>query len=424
MRVAIVGLGYVGLPLAVELGRLHPTSGYDLKSELIEKYRNGIDPAKEIRRDQFEAADKLSFTDNLNDLHDHDIYIVAVSTPVDEARQPDLEPLKTASQVVARVMGGGSTVVYESTVFPGVTEEICMPILEEGSGLTWQRDFNIGYSPERINPGDKNHTLTKIVKVVAADNEVTLDKIAGLYGSIISAGIYRAPSIKVAEAAKVIENTQRDLNIAFVNELAVIFDMMGIDTKDVLTAAQTKWNFLKFMPGLVGGHCIGVDPYYLTSKAQTLGYQPEVILAGRRINDSMGSYIVEKTVHKMFARGMDNNSQVLVCGMTFKENCADLRNSQVVQVVDELKSYNLDVIVFDPVADKEQSMQYYDIKLVEWSSIPQVEAIVLAVPHSELIKDGVEVFMQKLKPNGVFIDVKSAFDVSSFNGASIDYWRL
>jgi len=424
MRIAVIGLGYVGLPLAVELGRLYPTTGFDLKTTLIKSYSNQLDPTGEVDSRSFAVATKLRFTADASQLVGHDLYIIAVPTPVDEAKQPDLTPLESASEIVGRVLGKGAIVVYESTVYPGVTEEVCAPILEKYSGLAWPDDFHVAYSPERINPGDKERTLKKITKVVSGDSPEVLAKVAEVYGSIITAGIYQASSIKVAEAAKVIENTQRDLNIAFVNELAIIFDKMGIDTEEVLSAAGTKWNFLPFRPGLVGGHCIGVDPYYLTFKAQSLGYMPEVILAGRRINDSMGKYIAEITVKKMFARGKDNSGKVLVCGLTFKEDCPDLRNSQVVKIIDELKAYGLEVLVHDPVASTTQAKSFYDVTLLPWGEIPSVDAVVLAVPHQQLLAKGVMPLLEKLSPDGVFIDVKSVFSAAEFAETGIDYWRL
>jgi len=424
MRIAVIGLGYVGLPLAVELGRYYPTTGFDLNTRLIESCRKQLDPTGEVDVAAFNAATQLGFTADDNDLVGNDVYIIAVPTPVDKAKQPDLSPLESASEIVGKVLGEGAIVVYESTVYPGVTEEVCAPILEKYSGLAWPVDFHVAYSPERINPGDKERTLTKITKVVSGDSPEVLAKVAKIYDSIITAGVYQASSIKVAEAAKVIENTQRDLNIAFVNELAIIFDKMGIDTEEVLRAAGTKWNFLPFRPGLVGGHCIGVDPYYLTFKAQSLGYMPEVILAGRRINDSMGKYIAEMTVKKMFARGLDNSGKVLVCGLTFKEDCPDLRNSQVVKILGELRAYGLEVLVHDPVASTTQAKSFFDVKLMSWDEIPVVDAVVLAVPHQQLLSKGVAPLLGKLSPDGVFIDVKSVFSAATFAETKIDYWRL
>ncbi len=351
MKIAIVGLGYVGIQLACALGEKYQTTGFDLNHDKLAAYRAGSDPTGEVSPAQLAAATSLTFTGTLDDIAGHDMYIVAVPTPIDSARRPDFGPLISASKTVGGVMGRGSIVVYESTVYPGATEEVCVPVLEQHSGLSWRRDFHIGYSPERINPGDGDHTLRKIVKVVSGDDDETLEKVSAVYGSIIEAGIHRAPSIRVAEAAKVIENTQRDLNIALVNELAVIFNRLELNTADVLAAARTKWNFLDFRPGLVGGHCIGVDPYYLTHKAQELGYHPEVILAGRRINDGMGKFVAEQTVKAMVRAGCELRGAVAnVYGFTFKENCPDLRNSQVVEIVRELRRYGVEVNITDPLA--------------------------------------------------------------------------
>src|SRR5437868_8264900 len=341
--VAIVGLGYVGLPLAVEFGKRYPTIGFDLSTSKIHAYRNFKDPTGEVSSAEFRAARHLTVTPEPAALREAHFIIVAVPTPIDAAHQPDFGPLLRASQSVGRNLRRGATVVFESTVYPGATEEICVPVIETNSHMTWKRDFFVGYSPERINPRDKQHTLTKITKVVSGDTPETLDRVATIYGSIVAAGVYRASSIKVAEAAKVIENTQRDLNIALMNELALIFHKLGIDTMEVLQAAGTKWNFLPFRPGLVGGHCIGVDPYYLTHKADKLGYHPQVILAGRRINDGMGQFIAEQTVKHMIRNGAHvKNSRVSVLGLTFKENCPDIRNSRVIDVIHELQSYGVD----------------------------------------------------------------------------------
>src|SRR3989344_1446726 len=338
--VAVVGLGYVGLPLAVEFGKKFETIGFDLSEHKVQSYRGFCDPTGEVSSADLRAATRLTVTTDPSLLAKADYIVVAVPTPVDEAHRPDFSPLVGSSTSVGRNMKKGAIVIYESTVYPGATEEICVPILEKESGLKWKKDFHVGYSPERINPGDKEHTLTKILKVVSGDDADTLEKVAKLYESVITAGVHRASSIKVAEAAKVIENTQRDLNIALMNELAIIFDKLNIDTLEVLRAAGTKWNFLSFRPGLVGGHCIGVDSYYLTHKAEMIGYHPQVILAGRRINDGMGKYIAEQTIKQMIARGAAiKGAQVLILGITFKENCADVRNTRVVDVIEELKTY-------------------------------------------------------------------------------------
>src|SRR5471030_1902081 len=355
--VGVVGLGYVGLPLAVELGKRHRTVGFDISPVKVASYRDGIDPTGEVSQAELRAAEYLTVTSQASDLAQADFIIIAVPTPVDQAHAPDFGPLNAASLTVGRHMKRGAIVVFESTVYPGATEEICVPLLEQASGMRWRDDFHVGFSPERINPGDREHTLTTILKVVSGDDADTLEQIAGLYESIVKAGVYRASSIKVAEAAKVIENTQRDLNIALMNELAIIFDMIGIDTLEVLKAAGTKWNFLPFRPGLVGGHCIGVDPYYLTHKADMLGYHPQVILAGRRINDGMAKFVAEKTVKEIIKAGIHvKGCKVNVLGLTFKEDCPDLRNSKVADVITELRTYGVDVHVHDPLADADEEI--------------------------------------------------------------------
>ncbi|XLZ68504.1 nucleotide sugar dehydrogenase [Massilia sp. SR12] len=423
--VAVVGLGYVGLPLAVEFGKKRKTIGFDLSQAKIENYRNFCDPTGEVSEQELRAATQLSVTYDPAALAEADIIVVAVPTPVDNAHVPDFSPLVGASTTVGKHMKKGAIVVYESTVYPGATEEVCIPVLEQHSGLKWLQDFNIGYSPERINPGDKLHRLTTILKVVSGDTPATLDQVAKLYESIVTAGVYRASSVKVAEAAKVIENTQRDLNIALMNELAIIFDKVGIDTLEVLQAAGTKWNFLPFRPGLVGGHCIGVDPYYLTHKADMIGYHPQVILAGRRINDGMAKFVAEKTVKQMIAAGSHiKGAKVNVLGLTFKEDCPDLRNSKVADVVFELQSYGLDVHVHDPVADAEESEHEYGIRLEAWDSLPQADALVAAVSHKELLALSLGELSAKLNPGGCFIDVKSAFNMAGLQEAGYSVWRL
>jgi UDP-N-acetyl-D-galactosamine dehydrogenase len=358
-------------------------------------------------------------------LSEADIIIVAVPTPVDLAHIPDFKPLIGASNIVGQHMKQGAIVVYESTVYPGATEEVCIPILERSSGLEWKRDFFVGYSPERINPGDKAHTLTKILKIVSGDSPETLVQVAQLYEKIIVPGVYRASSIKAAEAAKVIENTQRDLNIALMNELAIIFDRMGLDTSEVLEAAGTKWNFLKFKPGLVGGHCIGVDPYYLTHKAEMLGYHPQVILAGRRINDSMGKFIAEQTVKQMIASGSHiKGAKVNVLGLTFKENCGDLRNSKVIDIIQELKTYGVEVSVTDPQADADEAMHEYGVRLLRWDELPRADAMVVAVAHQEYAGLGVGQLSEKLVDGGAFIDVKAVFDAAALRAEGFRVWRL
>lgn len=423
--VAVVGLGYVGLPLAVEFGKKRKTIGFDLSQSKIENYRNFCDPTGEVSEQELREATQLSVTYDPAALAEADIIVVAVPTPVDNAHAPDFSPLVGASTTVGKHMKKGAIVVYESTVYPGATEEVCIPVLEQHSGLKWLQDFNVGYSPERINPGDKQHRLTTILKVVSGDTPATLDQVAKLYESIVTAGVYRASSVKVAEAAKVIENTQRDLNIALMNELAIIFDKVGIDTLEVLQAAGTKWNFLPFRPGLVGGHCIGVDPYYLTHKADMIGYHPQVILAGRRINDGMAKFVAEKTVKQMIAAGSHiKGAKVNVLGLTFKENCPDLRNSKVADVVFELQSYGLDVHVHDPVADAEESVHEYGIRLESWDSLPQADALVAAVSHKELLALSLGDLSAKLNPGGCFIDVKSAFNMAGLQEAGYSVWRL
>jgi len=423
--VAVVGLGYVGLPLAVEFGKKRTTIGFDLSTSKIESYKQFIDPTGELSTEDLKAARHLAVSADPAALAGADYIVVAVPTPVDIAHNPDFTPLAGASKTVGLHMKKGAIVIFESTVYPGATEEVCIPILEQHSGLKWKRDFHVGFSPERINPGDKEHTLTTILKVVSGDDADTLALIASLYESIITAGVHRASSIKVAEAAKVIENTQRDLNIALMNELAIIFDKIGIDTSEVLKAAGTKWNFLKFTPGLVGGHCIGVDPYYLTHKAEMIGYHPQVILAGRRINDGMAKFVAEKTVKSMIAAGFHvKGSKVNVLGLTFKENCPDLRNSKVADIVFELQSYGLDVHVYDPVAAADEAQHEYGITLESWDSLPRADALVAAVSHKELLARPQAELAAKLNPGGCFIDVKAQFDQKALTAAGFSVWRL
>ncbi len=423
--VAVIGLGYVGLPLAVEFGKKYKTIGFDLSSEKIAAYRDCIDPTGEVSREDMRSAIHLSCHSDPAMIAEADFIVVAVPTPVDAAHQPDLTPLKKSSETVGKHLKPGAIVVYESTVYPGATEDVCIPILEKTSGKTWKKDFFVGYSPERINPGDKERTVTKIVKVVSGDTPETLEKVAEMYGAVIVAGVYAASSIKVAEAAKVIENTQRDLNIALMNELSIIFHKIGIDTVEVLEAAGTKWNFLPFRPGLVGGHCIGVDPYYLTHKAEMLGHHPEVILSGRRINDVMGKFVAEQTVKQMIEAGHSiKGCNVVVLGLTFKENCPDLRNSKVIDVIHELQSYGCNVHVHDPVADAGQATHEYGVDLVEWERLPPSAAIVAAVSHKEYAEMTIPELTGKLEPNGVFIDVKSFFDRDALAKAGAHVWRL
>jgi len=425
IKIGIIGLGYVGLQLAVALGQKYQTVGFDLNRSRIDHYRRGQDVAGEVSEEDFSRAEKLIFCDVEEALRGQNLYIVAVPTPVDASNRPDLTPLISASQTIGRVMAKGAVVVYESTVFPGATEEVCVPQLERSSGLKWKSDFNVGYSPERINPGDKAHTLQKIVKVVAGDSQPTIELLQAVYGSVVEAGIHCASSIKVAEAAKVIENTQRDLNIAFVNELALLFDRLDIDTNEVLEAAETKWNFLKFRPGLVGGHCVGVDPYYLTDKAQSVGYLPEVILAGRRINNAMGKFIAEKTIQSVVSGPAHSFSRsIIICGLTFKENCPDLRNSQVTSIISELEAFGFRVSVYDPVANAREAEDEHGIKLESWENLPRSGALILAVPHERLVDISIENYFSKMLPGATLVDVKGVLSRRMIEQANFGYWSL
>jgi len=423
--VAIVGLGYVGLPVAVAFGRQRPTIGYDLSKRRVENLRHMVDVTGEVSTAELIAARHWHPTTDARELEKADFIIVAVPTPINAARQPDLKPLESASEAVGRHMKRGAIVIYESTVYPGCTEEICVPILEKHSGMRWRQDFHVGYSPERINPGDKQHTFTRIRKIVSGDDAETLEKVAGLYGSVVTAGVYRASSIRVAEAAKVIENTQRDLNIAFVNELAIIFEKLGIDTGEVLKAAATKWNFLPFRPGLVGGHCIGVDPYYLTHKAELAGYHPEVILAGRRINDAMGAHIARKAVQQMIHAGRNiKGARVNVLGLTFKENCPDIRNSKVADILRELAEFGVEVHVHDPLASRDEALHEYGVRLEAWDDLPAADALILAVGHREYLEKSQADLTQKIVRNGCVIDVKSVLDAAALRREGLRVWRL
>jgi UDP-N-acetyl-D-galactosamine dehydrogenase len=423
--IAVIGLGYVGLPLAVEFGKKFKTLGFDLSADKVASYARHVDPTGEVSSDELKAALHLQCSTDPAVISEADFIVVAVPTPVGDAHQPDFTPLLKSSESVGRNLKRGAIVVFESTVYPGATEEVCIPIIEQHSGMKWKQDFFVGYSPERINPGDKERTVTKIVKVVSGDTPQTLAKVAEIYGSVITAGVYPASSIKVAEAAKVIENTQRDLNIALMNELSVIFHRIGIDTLEVLKAAGTKWNFLPFRPGLVGGHCIGVDPYYLTHKAEMLGYTPQVILAGRRINDSMGKFVAEQTVKQMIANDLQvKGGTVIVLGMTFKENCPDLRNSKVIDVVRELQSFGAQVLVHDPLADSAECEHEYGVSLTAWDSLPRASAIVAAVSHHQYLDMGVAGVTTKLAKGGVFVDVKSCYDEAQLASAGVTTWRL
>lgn len=424
--VAIVGLGYVGLPLAIAFAQKFDTIGFDLSEGKIESYKKQIDPTGEVGAEALASAKSLQFTTDPKALKEADFIIVAVPTPVDEAHVPDLSPLRSASEMVGAHMKRGAVIIFESTVYPGVTEEVCIPVIEQSSGLKWKTDFNVGYSPERVNPGDKIRTVKDIVKVVSGDTPEVLEIVASLYESIIMAGVHRASSIQVAEAAKVIENTQRDLNIALMNELALIFDRLGIDTLEVLEAAGTKWNFLPFRPGLVGGHCIGVDPYYLTHKAEMVGYHPQVILAGRRINDGMAAFVAEQTVKGIIRTGAPvKGAKVIVLGLSFKENCKDLRNSKVAELVAELRDFGCDVFVHDPFADEDEALHEHGIRLVAWSDLPEsADAIVAAVSHQYYADLPLSDILHHLKQNAIFVDVKSAYDGAAISEAGMQLWRL
>jgi UDP-N-acetyl-D-galactosamine dehydrogenase len=418
--IAVIGLGYVGLPLALEFAKKFRVIGFDIREDRLEKMRNKIDPSREVEPSEFEGADIL-FTSQLEDLKEAVFFIVAVPTPVDEHKVPDLKPILSASKTVGKILKKGDYVVYESTVYPGCTEEDCMPVLEDQSGLRFSIDFKLGYSPERINPGDKSKTLRDILKIVSGSDAEALDTVAKVYGEIIEAGIYKASSIKVAEAAKVIENTQRDLNISFMNELAIIFDRMGIDTREVIEAAGTKWNFLKFYPGLVGGHCIGVDPYYLVHKSMALGYDPQVILSGRRINDGMPAFVAKKLIQILIVKKKNpGDCRVLVMGITFKENVADIRNSKVADLVEELRSYSVSVDVTDPLADHEETMEEYGISLLDHPSGPY-DAVVIAVGHKDFKNKTSEYFTSLMGKDPVIIDLKG---VMATVPQGVRYWRL
>ncbi len=424
-KIAVIGLGYVGLPLSVHFGTKFHTIGLDLKESIIENCKRFKDPTGEVEKEEFEKATSFFPTSDPAKISDADYIIVAVPTPIDKARRPDLRYMESSSMTAGKYMKKGAIVIFESTVYPGVTEDVCVPILEKESGYTWKEDFHVGYSPERINPGDKVHTLSNIVKVVSGDDETTCDKVAKLYESIIVAGVHRTKTIKEAEACKVIENTQRDLNIALMNELALIFDKLGIDTKNVLEAAGTKWNFLPFRPGLVGGHCIGVDPYYLTFKAESEYYHPQIILSGRRINDNMGRFVVEKTIKMMIKQGLAiKDAKVGVLGLTFKEDCPDLRNTRVVDIIEELYSYDTRVLVHDALADPKEALSYYDVGLCRWDDLKDLSALIIAVPHKEYVETSLPEFKEMLLPDGCLVDVKSVFENDQAKELSLNFWRL
>ena len=424
-KLSLIGLGYVGMPIAVAFARKLDVIGFDLNSRKIARYKEGIDPTHEVG-DEVIRNTTVAFTDDASKLRGAKFHIVAVPTPVNSDHTPDLAPVEGASTILGQNLTKGSVVVFESTVYPGVTEEVCVPILERESGLRCGVDFKVGYSPERINPGDKVHRLETITKIVSGMDEETLDCVAKVYELVVEAGVYKADSIKVAEAAKVIENSQRDINIAFMNELSIIFNKMGIDTKAVLEAAGTKWNFLKFYPGLVGGHCIGVDPYYLTYKAEKLGYHSQVILAGRRINDDMGKYVAENCVKKLIAADKAvKGAKVAILGFTFKENCPDTRNTKVIDIVNELNEYGIEPVIADPQADAEEAKRLYGIELVNMSAIKDVDALIVAVAHScfrELLLTQVDDFFADGKK--VLLDIKGMFDRQDLEEAGYSYWRL
>lgn len=427
-KISIVGLGYVGMPIAIAFAKKANVIGFDISKEKVKLYKRGIDPTKEVGNDVIKKT-TVEFTSNETKLKEAKFHIVAVPTPVNPDHTPDLGPVKSASRIVGRNLSKGSIVVFESTVYPGVTEEICVPILEKESGMKCGIDFKVGYSPERINPGDKVHRLETIVKVVSGMDEESLETIAKVYELVAAAGVYRAESIKVAEAAKVIENSQRDINIAFMNELSIIFNKMGIDTKSVLKAAGTKWNFLNFFPGLVGGHCIGVDPYYLTYKAEQLGYHSQVILSGRRINDDMGRYVAENLIKSLIKADIPvKGARVAILGFTFKENCPDTRNTRVIDIVNELKEFGIDPIITDPEADKEETKRHYGIELHSMDDIREMDAIIIAVAHDRFLQYKQEDFNTMFKKsdslNRVMIDIKGILDGKEYESAGYRYWRL
>ena len=416
-RIALIGLGYVGLPLAVEFGKRYPTVGFDIRAARVEELRRGHDSTLEVEPDLLAQATQLDFTHQLADIAQCTVYIVTVPTPIDSAKRPDLTPLVKASEAIGSILKRGDTVIYESTVYPGCTEEVCVPILERVSGLRFNVDFCVGYSPERINPGDKAHRVTNILKVTSGSTPATADFVDALYASIITAGTHKAPTIKVAEAAKVIENTQRDLNIALVNDLAILFNKLGIDTLDVLEAAGTKWNFLPFRPGLVGGHCISVDPYYLTHKAQEVGHHPQVILAGRRTNDSMGPFVADQTIKLMLKKGINPvRARILILGLAFKENCPDLRNTRVVDIIDTLRSYNANVDIHDPWVDAAEAQHEYAIDLIAAPQPASYDAVILAVGHDQFKQLGGQGVRALLKADGVVYDVKHVLPRDAVEG--------
>ena len=426
-KISLVGLGYVGMPIAVAFSKKVKVVGFDLNAKKIELYKSGVDPTNEVGDDAIKSC-TVDFTSDETKLREAKFHIVAVPTPVNDDHTPDLTPVEGASEILGRNLTKGSVVVFESTVYPGVTEEVCVPILERESGLKCGVDFKIGYSPERINPGDKVHRLETIKKIVSGMDEETLDTVAKVYELVVEAGVHRAESIKVAEAAKVIENSQRDINIAFMNELSIIFNKMGIDTKSVLEAAGTKWNFLKFYPGLVGGHCIGVDPYYLTYKAEELGYHSQIILSGRRINDDMGKYVAENTVKNLIkADASIKNAKIAILGFTFKENCPDTRNTKIIDIYNELREYGITPIIADPEADADEAKRLYGIEFVDINDIKDCEAVILAVAHEQFKSVSMADFEKMFKHNknaNVLVDIKGLLDRKEYENAGYIYWRL
>lgn len=414
VKIAVIGLGYVGLPLAVEFGKKYSTLGFDINSKRVAELQGGTDHTKEVEPEELKKADKLKYSADVADLDEANVYIVTVPTPINKFKQPDLTPLIKASETIGQTLKKGDTVIYESTVYPGATEEDCVPVLERVSGLAFNEDFFVGYSPERINPGDKEHRVTTILKVTSGSNPETAEFIDALYRSVITAGTHKAENIKVAEAAKVIENTQRDVNIALINELAMIFSRMGIDTEAVLKAAGTKWNFLPFRPGLVGGHCIGVDPYYLTHKAESIGYHPEMILAGRRINDNMSRYVASEFVKALLQKGITvKGANVLLMGLTFKENCPDIRNTKVVDIIDELKQYGVNVDVYDPWVNKQEALHEYGVEVIDQPNQATYEGVIVAVAHNEFKALGIEGIRALAMPTHVIYDLKYIIDANS-----------
>ena len=423
-KIGIIGLGYIGLPLAIELSKKYPTVGFDKNRDRISQLKDGIDKTLEVEKKELNEA-KITYTTEIKDIVDCNTYIVTVPTPVDKYNKPDMESLASASKMVGKILNAGDVVIYESTVYPGATEEFCVPILEKESGLTYNTDFFCGYSPERINPGDKHHRLTTIKKVTSGSNENTAKFVDTLYNSIVSAGTHKASSIAIAEASKVIENIQRDVNIALINELSMIFNKLELDTNEVLEAAGTKWNFLPFRPGLVGGHCIGVDPYYLAHKAQEIGYNPEMILAGRRINEAVGKYIADNTITEMVKSGINPvGAKVAILGITFKENCPDLRNSKVLDIINHLNTHDCEIKISDPFADVDEAKDFYAIDLLEKDQLTNCDAVIVAVSHDDYKKIAKEKWQEMFNGSGVFIDVKSIYENNFFTDTNIIHWRL